>query len=148
VALIWAIASGLCATALADAPRSPTPSDRCKVCGMFVEKYKNWIAIVVFEDGSQLFFDGPKDMFKFIRNPKKFKESPSGISEIFVTDYYATRFIDARKAFFVSGSDVMGPMGHELVPVENADDARTLLEDHAGKAILSFDEVTLEKVPR
>ena len=129
-------------------PARPTSSDRCKVCGMFVEKYRNWIAIVSFEDGAQLFFDGPKDMFKYILNPKKYNGRTSGISGVFVTDYYSTRFIDAREAFFVAGSDVMGPMGHELVSIGNADDARTFLEDHAGTAILSFGEVTPEKIPR
>lgn len=148
MALGLAITGLFCATALAVEPRSPAASDRCQVCGMFVKDYPTWTAVVVYEDGSQLFFDGPKDMFKYILNPDKYPEHPGTISGIFVTDYYATRFIDARKAVFVTGSDVMGPMGHELVPVANLDHARTFVEDHAGKAMLSFDEVTLEKIPR
>ena len=137
-----------CATGSASEPRMPDASDRCQVCGMFVEGYPNWIAVVVFEDGSQFFFDGPKDMFKYIRNPDKYRQRPGAISRILVTDYYSTRLIDARNAVFVSGRAVMGPMGHELVPVASADHAKTFVEDHAGKAVLAFDEVTTEKIPR
>jgi nitrous oxide reductase accessory protein NosL len=39
------------------------------------------------------------------------------------------------------GSDVLGPMGHELVPLMSEDDAREFLEDHAGVRILRFDDV-------
>jgi len=115
---------------------------------MYVEKYKNWIATIVLEDGSQVFFDGPKDMFKYLLNLEKYKKKPEDIAQVYVTDYYAIRFIDARDSFFVSGSDVMGPMGPELVPTGKESDAKTFLEDHAGKEILMFGDVSLENIPK
>ena len=42
------------------------------------------------------------------------------------------------------GSDVLGPMGHELVPFETREDAQAFLQDHAAKRILHFDDVTLK----
>ena len=148
VLLICVFVSALCGTSLAAEPQPPTSADRCAVCGMYVEKYKNWIATIVLEDGSQVFFDGPKDMFKYLLNLEKYKKKPGDIAQIFVTDYYAIRFIDARDAFFVSGSNVMGPMGPELVPIGKESDAKTFLEDHAGKAILTFGDVSLENIPK
>jgi nitrous oxide reductase accessory protein NosL len=65
-----------------------------------------------------------------------------------VTDYYRVKPIDATTALYVAGSDVMGPMGHELVPLENRDDAETFARDHGGTEILLFDEVTPAKIPR
>ena len=50
--------------------------------------------------------------------------------------------IDARKALFVLGSNVYGPMGKELVPFEKASDAQAFLRDHQGKKVLSFGEIT------
>ena len=50
--------------------------------------------------------------------------------------------IDARKAYFVSGSDVLGPMGHEFVPLANKADADDFLKDHKGKKLYTFERVT------
>ncbi len=40
------------------------------------------------------------------------------------------------------GSDVLGPMGHELVPLESQNDASDFLKEHKGKRILSFEQIT------
>ena len=42
----------------------PGPNVICPVCGMFVAKYPEWIAAVVFKDGHAHYFDGAKDMFQ------------------------------------------------------------------------------------
>ena len=44
------------------------------------------------------------------------------------------------------GSDVLGPMGHELVPLANRMDAEEFLKDHKGKRALAFDQVTAQLV--
>jgi len=49
-----------------------------------------------------------------------------------------------RQAWYVIGSDVLGPMGHELVPFETREDADAFLHDHAAKRILPFGDVTQE----
>jgi hypothetical protein len=41
-------------------PVKPGPKDKCPVCGMFVAKYPDWVAALVFSDGSTVFFDGVK----------------------------------------------------------------------------------------
>jgi nitrous oxide reductase accessory protein NosL len=58
-----------------------------------------------------------------------------------VTDYYNTARIDAESAWYVVGSDVLGPMGHELVPHDSEADAREFLADHKGKRVLRFADV-------
>lgn len=133
----------------AEAKPVPMPkSAKCPVCGMFVEKYKEWIAQVVFADGASAFFDGPKDMFRYYFNVSRFDRSrkQADISAIFVTEYYSTKPMDARKAWFVTGSDVFGPMGSELVPVDSEARAREFMKDHAGKKVLRFADVGIEDV--
>jgi copper chaperone NosL len=121
-------------------------SDKCAVCGMFISGYGNWAAEIVFRDGTYAAFDGPKDMFKYYLNLSKYTrgKKQSDIAGVFVTEYYSTKMMEAQGLFFVKGSDVMGPMGAELVPVATMEKARTFMKDHGGRKILRFSDVTME----
>lgn len=128
----------------------PTPETRtlCPVCGMFVSKYPEWTATLVWRDGHALHFDGVKDMVKCLRDrtryaPDHAHEEPALLA---VTDYYTLTRVDARQAWYVLGSDVAGPMGRELVPLASENDARDFMADHHGQRLLRFDELTLELV--
>lgn len=124
-------------------PATPQSGDKCPVCGMFVAKYPDWVCEIMYQDGTVLFFDGAKDLFKFYFEPHKFKSSKQrqNIKAIYVTEYYDLSFIEARNAFYVMGSDVYGPMGLELVPFKTEKDATEFLRDHHGKKIISFNDV-------
>jgi copper chaperone NosL len=126
----------------------PTAKDKCPVCGMFVTKYPDWTSAVVFKDGSQAFFDGAKDMFKYLLDLKRYNPSKKkdDIEAIWVLDYYSLSPIPAGKAWFVAGSDVFGPMGRELIPLEKESGAKEFLRDHKGQKILKFSEVTPEVI--
>lgn len=123
-------------------------SDRCPVCGMFVYKYPKWVAQIVFKDGASYFYDGAKDMFKHYFDVAKYTpgKSASAITHIYVTDYYEVELIEAKTAFYVLGSNILGPMGHELLPFKGRDSAQEFLEDHRGKSIVQFPQVTLPLV--
>lgn len=127
-------------------PAAPKPSDKdkCPVCGMFVAKYPDWVAAVAFKDNTLRYFDGPKDLFKFLLDLKQYApgKGQSDIDSISVTDYYAVRQTNGRTAFYVLGSDVHGPMGKELIPFAVEADAREFLKDHRGRKILRFNEIT------
>ena len=127
-------------------PVKPSSKDKCPVCGMFVAKYPDWIVQVFFKDGSYAYFDGVKDMFKYLFNLKKYNPSKKStdIKGVYVTDYYDLTFFDGREAFYVIGSDVYGPMGRELIPFKTESAAREFLSDHKGKSTLRYKEVTVE----
>ena len=141
---------GAGSAALADAPGVQTPkpahSDTCPVCGMFVAKYPEWVATLVFKDGATAQFDGAKDMFKYLLEIDKYEKNQSidGVAVLGVTEYYAVERIDAKEAFYVVGSDVLGPMGHDLVPFRNRADAEEFMADHKGKRIVTFGSVSLK----
>lgn len=122
---------------------NPGPKDTCPVCGMFVAKYPEWIGTVLYKDGHAHHFDGAKDLFKYLFDLQKWApdHQASEIDRIAVTEYYSLARIDARSAYYVIGSDVLGPMGHELIPLESQADAEEFLKDHQGFAILKFDQV-------
>ena len=136
------------ATAGERKPIKPTPKDKCLVCGMFVAKYPDFLAQILFKDGTNVFFDGTKDMFKYYFNLKKYQPSKnlSDIDSIYVTNYYNLTLIDGLPAHYVLGSDIYGPMGRELIPFEKEADAKEFMKDHKGKMILRFREITHEVV--
>lgn len=121
-----------------------TKNDRCPVCGMFVYKYPKWVAQIYFNDGSAYFYDGAKDMFKHIFDTQKYTPGKTAemMTKIYVTDYYEVELIDAKSAFYVIGSDVLGPMGHELLPFKDQESAQEFLEDHKGNSIIRYQDVT------
>lgn len=124
----------------------PGPRDTCPVCGMFVARYPEWVATVVYRDGHADHFDGAKDLFKYLLDLPRYApgRAPADITGLGVTDYYTVERIDARTALYVTGSDVYGPMGHELVPHAGAADAAEFSRDHGGKRTLGFDGVTMD----
>lgn len=138
-ALVWAGDSG---------PARPSPKDKCPVCGMFVAKYPDFLAAIGYRDGSWVFFDGAKDMFKYYFDIRKYDPArkQSDIEAVYVTDYYSLSPIKALEATYVVGSDIYGPMGRELIPFEKKDDAREFMKDHSGKSLMTFKEVTFSLV--
>ena len=140
----------LLATAVWGAPiPAPSDKDRCAVCGMFVSPFPAWVAAIQFRDGSSQFFDGPKDMFVYFFNLNSYhpQASPEEITGIFVTEYYSTRPVPAKEVYFVVGSDVRGPMGDEMVPVQGRDNVETFVRDHGGTKIMQFDGTNFIELP-
>lgn len=138
----------LASTAIAfAAPVEKISADsRCQVCGMFVAKFPNWVTQIHGTDGQVTFFDGVKDLMVFYFNSDKYGVKAEAIKDIWVKDYYTMAWLDGRKAYYVVGSDVHGPMGHEFIPFADQKAAQSFLKDHHGEAILAFDEITSEKV--
>jgi copper chaperone NosL len=134
--------------AAAPGPIVPRPADKCPVCGMFVTKYPDWIAQALYLDGAYAVFDGAKDMFKYLLNLRTYApgRTAADIAYLYVTDYYSLTPIDGKQAWYIIGSDVLGPMGRELIPLAKEAEAREFLKDHKGKRILRFGEVTAEVV--
>ncbi len=113
---------------------------KCPVCGMFVYKYPKWAALIE-EDGKKLYFDGVKDMFKYYIS----KKEKINIEDIYVTDYFSSKKIKAKYAYYVMGSNVYGPMGNELIPFRSELDANAFKKDHFGIKIFAFLQIVEDK---
>lgn len=125
-------------------PRRPGERDRCPVCGMFVAPHPEWVAQVAFEDGSRAWFDGAKDLFTYLLSRDRYLEAARRLEvvAVYVTDYYEATPIPAREAWYVLGSDILGPMGHELVAHAGREAAEEFRRDHGGRQVVAFEEVT------
>jgi len=137
------------APSFSSGPVQPTDEDRCPVCGMRVKPYANWIAQIIFNDGTYAVFDGPKDMLKYYFDVPKYnrRKTKEDIAGIYVTEYYGTKLMKAQDVYFVIGSEVKGPMGDELVPVRSKAEAEVFMSDHRGKRVLAFEELTPADLP-
>lgn len=152
-------AGGLCgllllskvhAPSFADAFPKPGKDDRCPVCGMFVYKYPKWAAGFVFQSGARFFHCSPKCMLHNLHNVPKYQpgETRENISQIWVTEYYTTKQTAAREVFFVVGTNLVGPMGLDLIPVRGRAAAENLKSDYNGEIIVSLDQITPEIVDK
>lgn len=116
---------------------------KCPVCGMFVSKFPKWAAMIKVDEKHTHYFDGVKDLMKFYFNPSKFSHNhkQNEMNNIQVTDYYSLEAIDGKKAFYVIGSNIYGPMGEELIPFKSEDEAKIFMKNHYGKKVLKFEEI-------
>ncbi len=118
---------------------------KCPVCGMFVSKYPKWSALMEIE-GKKHYFDGVKDMMKFYIFDADFPYDRERVKTFVVSDFYTLNTIPAKKAFYVIGSDIFGPMGDELIPFSTEKAAKNFFMDHNGKKIVTFDKITPKMV--
>ncbi len=135
------------AAATVDIP-PPGPEARCPVCGMYPARHPDWVAAVRFEDGRVHYLDGPRELFRFLNDVPRYApdKARGDVAAVAVTEHFGGRLVDARKAHFVVGSDLMGPMGHDAVPVATANAARLFMANHGGVAVLRLEDFDPRRV--
>lgn len=109
---------------------------RCERCGMFVDTNPRWRAGATAAGGRELHFDAPRCLFAWLQS-----DAARGSEAPWVTEYYSQRRRPAAFVFYVAGSDVVGPMGPDLVPIDDEAAAQRFREEHAGKRVLRFDAI-------
>lgn len=131
--------------AAGDLPPTAGKEQRCPVCGMIPANYPKWRAQVVFRDGAVAALDSPAEMFRFLGNLAKYdgRHAAADIARIDVTDHAKRSWIDARRAFYVSGSSARGPMGPDLPAFGNKADAEFFARA-AGGRVLGFSQAEKE----
>jgi nitrous oxide reductase accessory protein NosL len=118
---------------------------KCIVCGMYADMDTLWMSEVELQNGAKLFFESPLHAFQFYLNPQKYTRGSverDDIVKFLVRDYSSGRKIRADSLLFLVNSDIKGPMGKDLVPV-NKRDAEKLRKKHGGN-IMKFSEITEE----
>jgi nitrous oxide reductase accessory protein NosL len=122
----------------------PGPTDRCPVCGMFPHKNPKWAAGIMFQDGAAYVHCSPKCMLHNLHNISKYQptQKKENIKQIWVTEYYSTKPMDANEVLFVTGATLTGPMGRDIVPVKGREAAENLMRDYKGQQILPLDGIT------
>jgi nitrous oxide reductase accessory protein NosL len=78
--------------------------------------------------------------------PKKY--TPDNLPAIQVKDYYNQQFTNARTAYYVTESDITGPMGADFIPFSDRKAAEEFMKDHAGREIWTFQRITVNIVKK
>lgn len=139
-------------------------SGTCPVCGMRVggelagsvtyayrgERLVGFAgaAAAVFKDGKTVGFEGARCLFIYNTLPKRFGIALADVTHRYVTDFTTGKMIDARDANLVLGSKVMGPMGYDLIPFLEKQEAEKFMAEHQGKRLVSLDTIVSEDVDR
>ena len=125
--------------------------DECHLCGMLITRFDGPKGEAFRkEQGDNVFkFCSTRDLFSYYLDP----ENKRNVSQMLVHDMSKMPwgsnsindkyFIDAKKAWYVAGSEKTGAMGKTLASFSQQEDALAFAAEFKGK-VLSFKEVTLE----
>jgi hypothetical protein len=113
----------LCALVLTACGKS---GERCATCGMRVDPNSAFRAVL----GNQV-FDSPRCALTAYRKQG---------GTLRVQEFYSRDYQDGAAVRFVKGSDVLGPMGPDLVPVDPSR-VDKFEHDHGGTRTMALSEV-------
>ena len=133
------------ASGLAMYDARPIPTDaRCPVCGMYPERSPAWAAQVIYRDGGVHYFDSPIDLMQFLNNVPGFSPgyTRADILSAWVTYGRTGQWLPHDKAWYVHGSDALGPMRMGDLPAFPTREAAQEFASRRGGKVLSFEGVT------
>ena len=120
-----------------------SPEDRCPVCAMLPIRYPRFAAAIVLKDGRTYYFCSPGCMLNAWLHPDIFLGSSAAqLERPVVREYLSGAVMDAREVFWVSGSDVVGPMGPALVPLKDRAHLEAFRRRHGARKVFRLDELT------
>jgi len=111
---------------------------RCGTCGMKVDTASRWVAYVAIDTGEQV-FDTPRCAMRGWRRSR-------GATAARFREYYSQEMKPADSLRFVEGSDVVGPMGPDAVPVATQYAAR-FAREHNGAPPKTLAEMIESEAP-
>ena len=155
VVVILAMAGGIAGPTLAGGPAPGrlglgaggemqiSAEDRCPVCAMLPIRYPRFAAAFALSDGRTYYFCSPGCMMNTWLHPDIFLGTPAtNLERAVVREYLSGETMDARKVLWVSGSDVVGPMGPALVPLKDRAHLDAFRRRHGAKSVFRLDELT------
>lgn len=128
---------GTALVAVLAACKSSDKTQRCKHCGMKIDPASPWRVELVLSDGGTLVFDTPHCAFS------SWRSGASKVLSIRAQEYYERTWRSGDELRFVLGSDVVGPMGADLVPV-SPERVTKFIQDHSAERALRVEEVTAD----
>ena len=119
-----------------------SPTDRCPVCAMFPARHARSAAAMRLNNGVTFYFCSNGCLLRTWLRPAIYIGAPqTTIHQLVVRDYFSGRNIDARRATWIAGSDVIGPMGPAIVALGDANQKDTFVRRHGGRMVFAFDQI-------
>jgi nitrous oxide reductase accessory protein NosL len=115
--------------------------DHCPVCGMFPARIPQCAAGLSLHDGRTYYFCSNRCLLMAWRRPENVFGPGSKIQRMVVLDYFSGRPIDGSTAWWIAGSDVVGPMGPALVTFQSSRDGDAFRRRHGGDVPFKLDQL-------
>jgi len=117
-------------------------SDRCPVCAMFPARRPRSAAAMTLKSGETYYFCSNGCLLRaWLRPAVYLGKKKATIDRLVVLDYFSGKPIDARKATWISGSDVVGPMGPAIVALGDAGQLDAFTKRHGGQNVFRFNQI-------
>ena len=126
------------------APRAVPADARCPVCGMFPSRSPEWAAQIVFDDGDTQFFDSPLSLFTYLQEVGRYTagRALASVAAQYVRDSVTGEWIDAPSAFYVHGSDAVGPMRAGNLPAFSSDTSAQAFASRRGGQVIRAGQIS------
>lgn len=125
-------------------------SDECHLCGMLISNFPGPKGEIAEKSSEQVNkFCSTRDMFAYYLQP----ENTRNVTQLFVHDMSKMpwdepndgHFIDAKEAWFVTGSSKRGAMGKTLASFSQKEHAEAFSKEFGGQ-VYGFEEITIERL--
>ena len=111
---------------------------KCPLCSMYPARYPKFNCQIVFKDGSYEAFDSTIGLMVYLNFSDKTGKTLTPVAGVYFKDYLKGGWLEADKAYFVTGSDIRGPMGIQFLPVDSAQAADNLKKQANGKDVVNY----------
>ena len=101
-----------------------------------IEALSHLPGIIVYKNGKKQFFSSTKYMLK------AYYKDEQNISKIYTADFASSRLMDAKKGYFVFGSNLLSLAGDDLIAFDSEEKANIFSKKHNGKKIMKFEKVS------
>ncbi len=105
---------------------------------MYPARYPKFNCQIVFKDGSYEAFDSTIGLLVYLHFPDKIGLKLKPVAGVYFKDYLKGGWLEADSAFFVTGSEIRGPMGIQFLPVDGEQAADNLKKQAHGKDVVHF----------
>ena len=120
----------------------PGEGDRCPVCAMVVQGHPQFVCGIQLHGGETFYFCAPGCLIRSWLHPEVFLGvDRKELKRAVVQDYFSGQHIDASTVIWVAGSDVVGPMGPAVVPLQHEQDVEAFRSRHGGRTIFRLAEL-------
>ena len=117
-------------------------TDRCPVCGMFPARRPTYAAAMVLKDGRTFYFCSNGCLLRtWHLTATHLGVSAESVAHMAVHDYFSGAVIDAHDAWWVAGSNAVGPMGRAFVALRTSGAADAFKERHGGEHTFKLEQL-------
>lgn len=118
------------------------PQDRCPNCAMLPVRHPKFSCAIKLKNDKTFYFCGHGCLLRAWSDPQRFLNAPTeSLDKMVVRNYFTGEQFDGAAAFWVIGSDVVGPMGPTPIPLATQKEVDAFKKRHGGKRVFRVKEL-------